>query len=458
MKNFLLILTVATVAATYSHFVYALSGSDFEYHGYFRSGIGNNSKGGDQVCLTNPGAGSNEFRIGNECSTYAEMAFVGHHLKPKGQNQAFFRSQIRLAFDVATDQDWETNGSNSTGQSITLDTDGDGDVDTNDSPSVGDTDGGDIPAFREAYVEGGNFDGTPFTFWAGKRFYREQDIFLYDTLFFADLSGPGAGIGNIPFLLESKLHFAHLKRIDTSRTVTDLGTIPLNIYDIRIKGMQLSQADSINLWLAHGSTPSSRVRSSDKLYTANTGQAYGLLWQRNLRGGFNHFSVTYGKGLMDSFNVWGTLLTEAESLGQSEQDDSNRWRIANHTTLEPNAKWAFHSIFLYERRDDGSASNNLQHWYSIGLQPVYRMTDHFHFVSVLGTSMVDSEGSGPKRLTRLTLAPQVSAGRSIWARPTIRFFYTRSWWNKNNQGNINSNVFANELSGGSWGVQGEVWF
>lgn len=433
MKHILFSLIVVLFVSTFSTYVFALSGSDLEYHGYFRSGVGNNSKGGDQICLTNPGAGSNEFRIGNECTTYAEMAFLGHHLKPKGDDKAFFRSQIRLAFQVAADQDWETNQNNSSS-------------------------GGDIPAFREAYVEGGNFDGTPFTFWAGKRFYRDQDIFLYDTLFFADLSGPGGGIGNIPFFLESKAHIAHLKRIDTSGTTTNIGTIPLNIFDLRIKGMKISDSDSLNFWLAYGDNPSSRTTSSDKLYTANTGQSYGMLWQRNLRGGFNHFSVVYGKGLLDSFNVWGTLLTEAESLGKSEQDDSNRWRIANHTTLEPNEKWAFHSILLYERRDDGSSSNSLQHWYSLGIQPVYRMTDHFHFVTVLGTSMVDSEGSGPKRLTRLTLAPQVAVGRSIWARPTIRFFYTRSWWNKNNQGSINSDVYANELAGGSWGIQGEVWF
>lgn len=458
VKQFVFSILIVLFISTFSSFVFALSGDDFEYHGYFRSGVGNNSKGGNQICLTNPGAGSNEFRIGNECTSYGEIAFVGHHLKPTSDRKSYFRSQIRLAFNVATDQDWETNQSNRSGQTINLDSDNDGDVDTDDSPFVGDTDGGDLPAFREAYLEGGNFDGLPVSFWVGKRFYREQDIFLYDTLFFADLSGPGAGIGNIPFLRDSKLHFAHLKRVDSSGVMTNVGTIPLNIYDIRIKGLKLTESDSINFWLARGNTSEATGVSDNKNYSANNGQAYGFLWQRNLRGGFNHLQVVYGKGLLDSFNVWGTLLTEVNSLAQSEQNKSNRWRVANHTTLEPNQKWAFHSVLLYERRDDGSVQNALQHWYSIALQPIYRVSDHFHFVSVLGTSMVDAEGSGPKRLTRLTLAPQVSVGRSIWARPTIRFFYTRSWWNKNNQGSINSDVFANELSGGSWGVQGEVWF
>ena len=67
--------------------------------------------------------------------------------------KSYFRSQIRLAFNVATDQDWETNQSNRSGQTINLDSDNDGDVDTDDSPFVGDTDGGDLPAFREAYLE-----------------------------------------------------------------------------------------------------------------------------------------------------------------------------------------------------------------------------------------------------------------------------------------------------------------
>lgn len=457
MKQFLISATLLIFVSVFSQYVFAVNGENFEYHGFFRSGIGNNSKGGDQVCLTNPGAGANEFRVGNECSTYGELSFVAHHLKSKSPLAPFFKTQFRLAFNVQSDQDWETNTTNSTGQDITLDTDGDGDVDTDDSPTVGDTDGGDLPAFRELYFEGGNLDGSPLSFWVGKRFYREQDIFMHDYFYFADLSGPGAGIGNIPFWFNANLNLAYLKRVDAT-TATTRGNIALNVFDLRLKNVQVSKNHSLQFWGAMADTPSARNSSDGTLYSDNKGHAGGVLWQSLILGGFNHLSVIYGKGLLDGLNVWGTLLTEVNSNSDKDQQKSNRWRISNHTTIEPNASLAMHSILLYERRDSGSNNNNIEEWYSVGVQPVYRITNHYQIVSVFGFSVVDAEGSGAKKLTRFTIAPQISVGRSIWARPVIRMFYTRSWWNANNRGVINNNVFANETSGGSWGFQGEVWF
>src|SRR5262249_43098302 len=43
--------------------------SGFEFHGYFRSGYGVNSRGGEQVAFQAPGAGA-KYRLGNEAETY----------------------------------------------------------------------------------------------------------------------------------------------------------------------------------------------------------------------------------------------------------------------------------------------------------------------------------------------------------------------------------------------------
>lgn len=54
--------------------VHALLNSSFvDFGTYLRSGIGSSGKGGDEVCFNNPGAAGNEFRLGNECTTYGEL-------------------------------------------------------------------------------------------------------------------------------------------------------------------------------------------------------------------------------------------------------------------------------------------------------------------------------------------------------------------------------------------------
>lgn len=49
--------------------------SAFEFHGYFRSGYGLNSAGGQQVAFEAPGAGA-KYRLGNEAETYGELIWA----------------------------------------------------------------------------------------------------------------------------------------------------------------------------------------------------------------------------------------------------------------------------------------------------------------------------------------------------------------------------------------------
>src|SRR5579872_523860 len=53
----------------------------FEFHGYFRSGYGLNSDGGEQVAFQAPGAEA-KYRLGNEAETYGELIFINNWLNP----------------------------------------------------------------------------------------------------------------------------------------------------------------------------------------------------------------------------------------------------------------------------------------------------------------------------------------------------------------------------------------
>src|SRR5205085_8619376 len=60
----------------------ASQASAVDFHGYFRSGIGGNNKGGSQVCFQDPGS-EYKFRLGNECENYAEWEFSQSLYKDK---------------------------------------------------------------------------------------------------------------------------------------------------------------------------------------------------------------------------------------------------------------------------------------------------------------------------------------------------------------------------------------
>ncbi|MCO4793293.1 MAG: carbohydrate porin [Bacteriovoracaceae bacterium] len=400
-----------------------------DLEGYMRSGVGTNTKGGDQVCFSNPGAAGNEFRLGNECSTYGEIAWRLHHMTSKGVNSPYFKSQIRFAFSPKGHTNWESaNG-------------------TSASPSP--------MAVRESYFEGGRFGGTPYTYWAGKRFYRENDLHMNDWYYFGDMSSNGAGMGQIPFL-GGKLQLAWLREV--SSTTSDIGNHGVTVYDARLKEIQITDKNKGFLWLGYATAPGGTDTSNSKVYESSNGYLAGFFLETGLKKGFNHFAIMYGKGLLDDFNVYGSSALEAGSTAHKTQEDSSKIRLVEHMTYDLNSKLSFHASTSVELRDNGAANDNRSTWWNVGIQPMYFFSDHHQLVGVLGTSLVDADGSQAKRLTRFTIAPQISAGRNIWARPVIRLFYTRSWWSTSNRGSVGGTTYSSETSGGSYGVQGEVWF
>src|SRR5260370_17879464 len=68
----------------------------FEFHGYFRSGYGLNSEGGQQVAFQAPGAEA-KYRLGNEAETYGEFIFVNNWLNPEEHpDQAWVKTEVMI--------------------------------------------------------------------------------------------------------------------------------------------------------------------------------------------------------------------------------------------------------------------------------------------------------------------------------------------------------------------------
>ncbi len=145
--------------------------SSFEFHGYFRSGYGLNSDGGQQVAFQAPGADA-KYRLGNEAETYGEFIFVNNWLNPDhDSDKAWMKTEVML----------EANTTNSASYA-------------NFPGGIGD----DQFRLREAFVQAGNiFDSQPDAkFWAGERYYRRQHIEI-DDFYPLDMSGYGAGVEDL---------------------------------------------------------------------------------------------------------------------------------------------------------------------------------------------------------------------------------------------------------------------
>lgn len=401
--------------------VFSIEIKDVDMFGYARAGTGTNTFGNDQECFYNQGAGGgsgigrNEFRLGNECSNYLEIGLKMNHLKTDSKN-------IFTQFRLANSHNGH-DATESTSQSTNF-----------------------VEAFAE--IQGAN--DLPWSFWVGKKFYRDQDVYIDDYYYFGSMNGNGAGVSNID-LFGAKLSLAYLRQV--SDTKTNIGKQSLTVYDARLKGLKLNESLSQHFWLAYGSSPESKNSTSNVQYKKSNGYVLGTLFDLNLfNKGFNHTAFLFGQGLMNGFNLYGDTLT----LPGGQQSSEKRLRFVNHTTLDVNPEWAFHLSLNYERfiaRDDAR-----EQWMSLGVRPVYRVTKEFHLVTEAGSSIV--QNGSAKKLTRLTFAPQLSISENIWGRPVLRAYYTHSFWNQNNQSNIAQNApsYARKTSGGAYGIQMESIF
>src|SRR6267154_308364 len=178
----------------------------FEFHGYFRSGYGLNSAGGQQVAFEAPGANA-KYRLGNETETYGEFIFVNNWVNPAhDSSKAWFKSEFMVEANT-------TNSANS----------------ANFTGGIGN----DQFRFREAFVQAGNvLSSQPNAkFWAGERYYRRQHVDI-DDFYPLDLSGYGAGVEDLDLKI-GKLAVAFLIAARPDVT-TENGNFAKSNIDVRL--------------------------------------------------------------------------------------------------------------------------------------------------------------------------------------------------------------------------------
>jgi maltoporin len=395
----------------------------FEFHGYFRSGYGLNGDGGQQVAFQAPGAGA-KYRLGNEAETYGEFIFVNNWLNP----------------DHATDKAWmkteamfEANTTNSASYA-------------NFPNGVGD----DQFRLREAFVQAGDvLESQPDAkFWAGERYYRRQHIEI-DDFYPLDMSGYGAGVEDLNVRI-GKLAVAYLAGARPD-IVTENGYLAKSNVDVRLYDLK-GPAGLWAGWFDFASTKGGTTSTGVKIPTAD-GYAFGVRHQRlEWHGGFHTFSAQYGTGAASNFT---TSIDDPTLYLRS----SARFQVTEQVLFQPDDRFAIMPIFVYQRLKDGNPRDGWNQWVSFGARPEVFFTKYLSLALEAGADQTDSPSAHYDGwLRKVTIAPQIGAGRKFFSRPVLRTFLTYGNWSDGFRGLVGGPAYLRKTSGLTYGVQGETWW
>ncbi|HET9164724.1 MAG TPA: carbohydrate porin, partial [Candidatus Angelobacter sp.] len=394
----------------------------FEFHGYFRSGYGLNSKGGQQVAFQAPGAGA-KYRLGNEAETYGELIFVNNWLNPDhNSDKAWMKTEFMI----------EANTTNSANYA-------------NFNNGIGN----DQFRFREAFVEAGNVLAIQpnAKFWAGERYYRRQHVDIND-FYPLDMSGYGAGVEDWD-LRVGKMAVAFLSGARPD-IVTQNGYLAKNNIDVRLYSLK----GPLGLWAGwfNFATSKGGTTSTGTVIPTTDGYAFGLRHERlEWHGGYHSFCIGYGTGAASNFSA--TIDDPTPFLHSSK-----RFIAVEQVLFQPNEKFAIMPIFVYQRSKDGNPQHDWNQWVSFGARPEIFFTKYISLAFEAGFDHTHSTGQYDGWLRKITIAPQIGAGRKFFSRPVLRTFLTYASWSDGLRGLVGGTPYQFRTKGLTYGVQAETWW
>jgi maltoporin len=401
--------------------------SSFEFHGYFRSGYGVNSAGGQQVAFEAPGAGA-KYRLGNEAETYGELIFVNNWLNPeRASDKAWMKTEAMI----------EANTTNSASYA-------------NFPNGSGGNSGNDQFRLREVFVQAGNlFESQPNAkFWAGERYYRRQHIDI-DDFYPLDMSGYGAGVEDLNVRF-GKLALSYLAGarpdITTENGNYAKSNVDLRVYDVKGPG------GTLGAWFDFATSKGGTTTTGLAIPTSN-GYAVGIRHQRlEWHGGYHTFGIQYGTGAASNFS---TSVDDPTQFIRS----TKRLLITEQVLLQPNDRFAIMPIFIYQRTRDGNPAHGWDQWASFGARPEVFFTKYLSLAFEGGFDHTHSStGQYDGWLRKFTIAPQIGAGRKFFSRPVLRAFLTYANWSDGLRGFVGGTPFQNRTDGLTYGVQAETWW
>jgi maltoporin len=418
--------------------------SGFEFTGYGRAGFSMNSSGGavendsDGQPFILDGAGS-KWRLGNESDTYVELKLNKKWALDDGTKA---RLMFMPVFKEFNDRDWKVYGDDE-GSEAKL-------------------------TFRQAFAEIDNPFGKEMSFWAGKRFYRRNDIHPID-FYYTQRTGYGGGVQDISLAGQSKLAVAWLNQSRGSDLVTDEGEFTINnlyvdLYDIMLGPGKLS----IQLGASKSSGGTYLDTSTNTAYRIESFNGFEGTFQYSLtdtffgigKKGSSVVFAQYGDGASVNFNAESGIssYTAANSYNPgTDPADIKRYRVGAFGLLQLTDQLSLMPVLVCEMLDNGNDSDNIKKWVTAGFRGKYSLTDHLALQFDYGYDWVDDDADNDtKYMHKVSFAPTITMGSDFWARPELRAYVTYATWSE--EGDAGGSTFSDETSGLIYGVQMEVWW
>ncbi|HAW25942.1 MAG: carbohydrate porin [Gammaproteobacteria bacterium] len=381
-----------------------------DFNGYVRSGVGESTASESQACFQLPGAAS-KFRLGNECEQYAEL----------GLRQNLFTMDDGSVLSVE-------------GMAALYN-------EYDHTPKFTGDHG--FARLVQAYAEWSNIAAlNNGSLWAGRRFYKRNDIHISD-FYYWNQSATGAGIENVEI---GGLQYSYA----FSRKDSVFQENYTNRHDFNVGGFDTNPDGELQFGVSYIADPDRGDSNSGWSVTAQHEQI-GFL------GGSNTFAVQYGEGPGTGLGYTGDVTLE---------ESAKSWRVVEFFDWQVTPRFGgqFQVVYQKDKRQGGGD----QDWISVGVRPVYALTEEFKLVAEVGHDQIDAE-AGTRKLTKFTIAPTWSpAGPGFWARPEFRLYYTYAQWNDAAQEAANlmaagsalseTGAFGTAQHGSNFGVQVEYWW
>ena len=475
---------IKLVAAIVMAFAAQSAMADVEFGGYLRSGSGSSSKGGGNNCFRvngesafntagNSAAVDGAGRLGNQCDTYGEVKLGATMGNSDGTK---FGVHTLVAYGTSQVADYE----------------------------------GTIPALREAYGSAEGFGSGAFakaTVWAGKRFYKREDVHIVD-LFILQDTGPGAGIENIDvgvgkfsyaLMKAGNANYQNLMPDGNNGTGSnqgnnqEIGRVTLNgdpsqqktDHDLRLEGIDLGKAGSLGFG-------TNIVRGNNQILPGNIDNNYNgwSAWAKHsivLFGGVQN--ALWVQMARDAGNLDGSALYWAQSNSGNGSPGSMKhsaWRVIDAANFEVGDKVNGAVFVGYGKESfpwygNGANVDSDRTTFSVVARPIYHFTENFGLAVEAGTVRVSGynlnyDGNPNKTtnyLNKLTISPQLSMGSGFYARPVLRAYVLYMNWNRDTTAygtetgasactgrdcSVGVQGFANATSAVTYGVQMEAWW
>ncbi|ATB41443.1 hypothetical protein CYFUS_006909 [Cystobacter fuscus] len=312
-----------------------------------------------------------------------------------------------------------------------------------------------VIALFQAYMEAGNILVPNLRVWGGARFYRGTDVHIADIFYFNNLSGQGGGVMYGPLDLAIIMQSANATSGQYNFDVNGDGRIGSG--DIRRQRTvfvaqyvhKLEAGHSFHGLAELHLLPAAKVRRDDGTevgLNADMGWVLGAKAHFDLgNGSFNDMSIRYGSRAASGARGGAqTFFSFGVANAQGVYDDSAGIQAVDHflynfgNVFSLNAYAILHwnqglrNLTAAEGGPGTTVGSAMD--FGVGARGEYYFTDHLHLIGEVHYQGVKQAGIAEGNLAtalKLTIAPTFVplGGRTMWARPHFRIFYTAAFYN-----------------------------